>query len=95
MTESLAGVGPEADSKQLFLAVGSWSKNFAGVHVVPDVSLHVLGGEIHSLEGVNGRGQIHYSKGKNRRGCRHFALAVRPCVCSSYEARGVPGGRND
>src|SRR3954471_7426165 len=57
VTESLAGVGPRASSKEPLLAVRHVSKSFEGVHALRGVSLQIFAGEIHALVGENGAGK--------------------------------------
>jgi ABC-type sugar transport system ATPase subunit len=62
VTESLAGVGPEASSKEPVLTVLRVSKSFEGVHALRNVSLQIFAGEIHALVGENGAGKSTITK---------------------------------
>ena len=62
MTESPAGDGPRASSKEPVLAVHRVSKSFEGVHALRDVSFQVFRGEIHALVGENGAGKSTITK---------------------------------
>src|SRR5215470_5565579 len=62
MTESFAGAGHEASSKEPILAVHRVSKSFDGVHALRDVSLQIFAGEIHALIGENGAGKSTITK---------------------------------
>ena len=62
VTESLAGVGPEASSKEPVVTVLRVSKSFEGVHALRNVSLQIFAGEIHALVGENGGGKSTITK---------------------------------
>lgn len=62
MTESLAGVDPEASPKEPVLAVHRVSKSFEGIHALRDVSLEIFAGEVHALVGENGAGKSTITK---------------------------------
>lgn len=62
VTESLAGVAPEASSREPVLTVHNVSKSFEGVHALRSVSLQIFAGEIHALVGENGAGKSTITK---------------------------------
>lgn len=62
VTESLAGVEPQASSNKPLLAVRGVSKSFEGVPALRNVSLQIFAGEIHALVGENGAGKSTITK---------------------------------